>query len=251
MSKRFHGVLGFTLIELLVVIAIIAILAAMLLPALSKARAKARAISCTSNQKQIGVAAGMYADDNTDYFPYTGHSTVSGAPPKNLSIPPQQLMLGYIGDKKSFQCPGDPALDKSKAYTSPYAIGASLAVRASYWWEFSNRPDFPDRNYSYMFNERTLRTFTNSSGGIDTEGMRRLEVRQLSNLGYMSDGCITPNGGSIWKTINVYDASLTGWGIRLDFLHGDYVNFLYGDGHCGQVKPQAWPSVGGMAKDVK
>ena len=61
---------GFTLIELLVVIVIIAILAALLLPALDKARARARMTVCMNNLKQLGISLLIYAQDWGGWFPY-------------------------------------------------------------------------------------------------------------------------------------------------------------------------------------
>src|SRR6476469_8884242 len=79
-----HGKRGFTLIELLVVIAIIAILASMLMPALSRAKAKAQSVKCIGASRQLGLAFLLYAEDNDQHLPdlytkaWTGNNVESG-----------------------------------------------------------------------------------------------------------------------------------------------------------------------------
>ena len=151
---------SFTLIELLVVIAIIAILAAMLLPALSKARARAKTISCASNQKGLGQVLFMFADNNDGRLPRAAGSgwwfnwafylVESGVVPdavdsngayKNFGTPSGGSFVGmersYFGQNNNlFCCPALTSIDLNtgakyylSAYGSPSAVMGNNAKK--------------------------------------------------------------------------------------------------------------------------
>lgn len=162
---------GFTLIELLVVIAIIAILAGMLLPALSKAKAKASSIACVNNLKQLILAAQIYATDFDDKWPANGE----GDPNINLANPPANyvakvwvegregsnltdeqtangmvservsLIAPYLKAKGSFRCPGDkkPIKQGTKVFLRPRSYGMNTFMG----WEGALYHNEPNARY--------------------------------------------------------------------------------------------------------
>ena len=206
----------FTLIELLVVIAIIAILAAMLLPALGKAREKARAISCTNNLKSLGNATVFYADGNEGWLPL---GKMTYAPNTHLFWPTS--LAGQLGNAGVWSFGWTDAPNGTKVlFQCPSTIGSGDAKS--------------DRTGGSVYNQLTYQ-YSKYVGGDTTNN--NCKARMLHKMDSPSEALLITENGKYpdWKFEFGYNAP--------DYLgapHNDIMNCLYADGHAAGVKDGAY-----------
>mgnify|MGYP001249951746 CR=1 FL=1 len=180
---------GFTLIELLVVIAIIAILAAMLLPALARAKEKAKQAQCMSNLKQVGIAATMFALDNNDRYPAASIDSGWGRPNPiylNADIIAMASDIGF----------------KTNATASGVASGPNV-------WTCPNRPALPNYSSSWALGYQYYGGITKwYPNGVETEGRSPIKT-STSKSTQMLAADLVINFGTSWSEPTVAESS--GW----------------------------------------